>query len=80
MTFTLVMSYLLLSEQGGVALNNGLKKPYLEYLGKSSDVSVLDLKRGFLKNAYKMSQKYLKNKENFIEFFEKLSSLVKEVF
>lgn len=73
------MSYLLLAELGFISHYNGLKKYFLESLGKSLDYSVLDLNRSFIKNASRITSKYLKHKDTMVEFYEKLSAFVKEV-
>ncbi|CAD8198363.1 unnamed protein product [Paramecium octaurelia] len=56
---TLVIAYILLSEQLELSTRLGLNKQALEIMGKPSDCSITDLKRKFIYNASKLSQKYL---------------------
>ncbi|CAD8188832.1 unnamed protein product [Paramecium octaurelia] len=56
---TLVIAYILLSEQLELCNRLGLSKQALEIIGKPIDGSITDLKRKFIFNASKLSQKYL---------------------
>ncbi|CAD8192970.1 unnamed protein product [Paramecium pentaurelia] len=56
---TLVIAYILLSEQLELSNRLGLSKQALEIIGKPIDCSINDLKRKFIYNASKLSQKYL---------------------
>ncbi|CAD8107463.1 unnamed protein product [Paramecium sonneborni] len=56
---TLVIAYILLSEQLELSSRIGLSKQALEIIGKPNDSSITDLKRKFIYNASKLSQKYL---------------------
>ncbi|CAD8175655.1 unnamed protein product [Paramecium pentaurelia] len=56
---TLVIAYILLSEQLELCNRHGLNKQALEIIGKPIDCSIIDLKRKFIYNASKLSQKYL---------------------
>ena len=73
------MAYLLLAEQATLSQKLGMKKTYTDLLRKKSDISIIELKNGFMKNALKLCSKYLKPTGKFDEFQSKLSSLVKEV-
>ncbi|CAD8194061.1 unnamed protein product [Paramecium octaurelia] len=56
---TLVIAYILLSEQLDIANKLGYSKQAIETIGKSQDYSIYELKRRFINNAMKLSQKYL---------------------
>ncbi|CAD8202790.1 unnamed protein product [Paramecium pentaurelia] len=56
---TLVIAYVLLSEQLDIANKLGYQKQAIETIGKSIDYSIYELKRRFINNAMRLSQKYL---------------------
>ncbi|CAD8114766.1 unnamed protein product [Paramecium primaurelia] len=56
---TLIYAYILLSEQLDIANKLGYSKQAVEIIGKSSDYSIYELKRRFMNNALRLSQKYL---------------------
>ncbi|CAD8209432.1 unnamed protein product [Paramecium octaurelia] len=56
---TLVYAYILLSEQLDIANRLGYSKQAVEIIGKSSDYSIYELKKRFINNAMRLSQKYL---------------------
>ncbi|CAD8201875.1 unnamed protein product [Paramecium pentaurelia] len=56
---TLVIAYILLSEQLDISNKLGYAKQALEIIGKNPDYSIFELKKRFIMNATKLSQKYL---------------------